>query len=47
MAVNGISIYGRDTSGVRVMKLSEDAKVISVARIKAEDKTQEEETIEE
>jgi DNA gyrase subunit A len=34
-----ISVYGRDTSGVRVMKLAEGSGVISVARIKAEDKS--------
>jgi DNA gyrase subunit A len=37
MPAADISVYGRDTSGVRVMKLDKGAKVISVARIKGED----------
>ncbi|MBQ6539445.1 MAG: DNA gyrase subunit A [Oscillospiraceae bacterium] len=39
MPAADISVYGRDTSGVRVMKLAEGSGVISVARIKAEDKS--------
>jgi DNA gyrase subunit A len=32
MAVSDINIYGRATQGVRVMRLSDGVKVISIAR---------------
>ncbi|NCC67468.1 MAG: DNA gyrase subunit A [Clostridia bacterium] len=37
MAVESISIYGRATQGVRLMKVAEGAKVISVARTEKEE----------
>lgn len=41
MAADGISIYGRSTQGVRLMKLNEGASVISVARMEKEDEEDE------
>ena len=36
MAVDGISVYGRATQGVRLMRVSEGSRVISVARTEKE-----------
>ena len=36
MAVDGISVYGRATQGVRLMRVSEGARVISIARTEHE-----------
>ena len=50
MAASGISLYGRATQGVRVMKVPEGVKVISVARTDkepGEEETVEAETVEE
>ena len=50
MAASGISLYGRATQGVRVMKVPEGVKVISVARTDkepGEEETVETETVEE
>jgi len=48
MAVDTISIYGRTTMGVRLMKLTEGSRVISIARTEKEDASEEEnaETVE-
>ena len=35
--IGEISIYGRNTQGVRVMNTSEDEKIVSIARIREED----------
>ncbi len=43
MAVSDISVLGRSTQGVRVMKVNDGAKVISIARTDKEDDTEEEE----
>jgi DNA gyrase subunit A len=40
MAVADISIYGRDTQGVRLMRLSEGSRVISVARTEKEEESE-------
>lgn len=39
MAASGISLYGRATQGVRLMRLEEGSKVISIARLQQEDET--------
>jgi DNA gyrase subunit A len=43
MPASDISVYGRDTSGVRVMRVDEGVKVISVARIKPEPESESDE----
>jgi DNA gyrase subunit A len=43
-AAEGISIYGRATQGVRLMRLAEGAKLISIARAEREEAGDEEET---
>ena len=35
--VNEISIFGRITSGVKLMRTDEEVEVVSIAKIKAED----------
>ncbi len=42
-----ISTFGRDTSGVKVMRLSDDVSVVSIAKIAKEEETDENEDIEE
>ena len=42
--VENISLYGRTTQGVRVMRLSEGASVTSIARAAKEEEDSEEET---
>ena len=42
MAVSDISVLGRSTQGVRVMKVNDGAKVISIARTDKEDDAEEE-----
>ena len=42
-----ISTFGRDTSGVKVMKLSDDVSVVSIAKIAKEEESEETENIEE
>ena len=37
MSASDVSIYGRSTQGVRLMRLSDDAKVIGVARVDKEE----------
>ncbi len=44
LPVSSINIYGRATQGVRVMRVNEGAKVISLARAEAEPEELEEET---
>ena len=41
MAVEGISIYGRSTQGVRLMRVSEGSRVISIARTDKEEADEE------
>jgi DNA gyrase subunit A len=41
MGANTISTYGRATQGVRLMKLTEGSKVISIARTEKEDAEEE------
>jgi DNA gyrase subunit A len=43
MAVSDISVYGRATQGVVLMRLSEGARVISLARVDKEDDTEDSE----
>jgi DNA gyrase subunit A len=43
MPASDISVYGRDTSGVKVMRVDEGVKVISVARIKPEPESEDDE----
>lgn len=47
MPVEGISQTGRNTQGVRLIRLQEDQKVATVARIETEEEIEEIETIEE
>ena len=47
MAASGISTYSRATQGVRLMRTTEDSKVISIARTEKEDETEEESDVEE
>jgi DNA gyrase subunit A len=42
MPVTDVNIYGRAAQGVRVMRLNEDAKVISLSRAEAESDEEEE-----
>jgi len=44
--VNSISVLGRNTQGVRLMRVSEDSKVVCVARAEAEPEEEEIENIE-
>ena len=37
MAAADISVYGRATQGVRLMRIGDDARVISIARTEKED----------
>jgi DNA gyrase subunit A len=46
MAASEISVYGRATQGVRLMKVGEDSQVISVARAEKEEPIDDEETAE-
>lgn len=41
MPVSDVNVYGRSAQGVRVMRLNEDAKVISLARAEAEEEEDE------
>lgn len=41
MDVNDISIIGRSTQGVRLIRLSEDELVATVARVKKDEETEE------
>ena len=45
--VSNISLYGRTTMGVKVMRLSENAKVTSIARAEKEESEEAEEAVEE
>ena len=47
MAASGISTYSRATQGVRLMRTTDDSKVISIARTEKEDETEEESDVEE
>lgn len=42
--INEISMFGRVTQGVRVMKLSDDIKVVSIAKAKKEEEEEQSET---
>ena len=42
MAAEDISVYGRATQGVRLMRMGEDARVISIARTEKEEESDEE-----
>ena len=44
--INEISMFGRVTQGVRVMKLSDDIKVVSIAKAKKEEEDEQSETTE-
>jgi DNA gyrase subunit A len=44
MAVDSISVYKRDAQGVRIMKLNEGSKVISIATTEKEEAEEAEET---
>ncbi|MCQ2451543.1 MAG: DNA gyrase subunit A [Oscillospiraceae bacterium] len=46
MAVSGISVYGRSTQGVRLMRLGEESKVISIALMHHEEDSDDEEPAE-
>ena len=45
--VDEISMFGRVTQGVRVMKLADDVNVVSIAKANKEDEDTEEENTEE
>ena len=44
MAADGISVYSRSTQGVRLMRLQEGSRVISIARTDKEETEEPEET---
>ncbi len=46
MDVGGISIYGRATQGVRLMRVAEGSRVISIARTEKEEGEEEAEAVE-
>jgi DNA gyrase subunit A len=46
MSAADISLYSRATQGVRLMRLSDDAKVISIARTEKEEETDDDEDFE-
>ena len=39
--VDEISVYGRNTQGVRIMNIDEDEKIVSFARVREEDVAEE------